>query len=1232
MQGSRSNPAAKVTRVSSVRRENKDDDPAADQLEEKGCDAIQSALPEDIMLPIIGDVKERGGEEDDGCVRMPAVAGGSGGDTGVAFPVAQHRSMSKFKLGRTKHETNKKSHVRMIAKDEDVSNTSDAMLAEMSPEEIEEAKREILSKLPGKTVEFLKKRHLDKKQMNEKDRGKVINKKEEEIEAHVVQKNAPIDAGKSTLSGKVSSLVERLRFDMDGKMDTSLANASNGYRTMAEDVLQRDPVRQSQGVVESSLYYSVLEACTLSQSSEFRQRVVGLKILGGVLQACRQGLGENGNDSIVPVSSELKRNISLEGLEHECPVTWLAIWRHATYSAEVAKVIRYCMDDSRAAIILEACAALVCCIEPCKMERDIMEASDNNPMVGWPKMPLQHVQRANKRSEWLSAPLNLLQQKENGIHSEEGLGEQDLARIDPVSGLLNMRLLERINHLFGRKDFAGHLLDLNLLKILYALSLSGRQAAEYIASIPDLRENFRLKLQKKEYGSEIDEEERLVLRIIRSLCQSSGKIVEAMMSSKILIHVRNKILCSRQGEDSGLAECFQIWRASMIYGFPVLAFDDAFPSIHGNLSPLLRNDTSLKPRVYTNMREAYLVAAQCCISGNISPACCLAVLKEAMVWVKSWRMGIEDSDGSMKSDKKILLNLIPSLLYFCVCCMKLDTLSQQDKDDACQFIKEGLFQQREDGSICLMFNLAQISCDLLPHSLSQTKTDLPAVASILICSLELSRALDLSGGWMQTLTQSIISVMYSYVFGCQGSVVTQSGSEVIQPWEGVQYQKYLHMGRLLSAVDFPSGQMGDTQVKCTSLICFVLSALAPGSEDVALPLLASVFRLEGNSIAETIGSLGMQDHTIEAILSEEFDSTDDNYNLHFMGAAISGISQANLGYRIEGFVANSSEAFIRKISTDQVYIVPEGSNLPLPPDWMFQKGHAPNSNKNLTYYRAMLLWILNAEGKGALNYLDGVKKTSGLLRMILSDSQHESEAHEQNRQVEPWKDSFVRKAVTLLINRYVASFSKTMFASQQPAEWSVTESKHFAECYAAESFGDKLFGTGIALALSNIPISNKEAKEEILSTLKDFQSLHLLPSLDECPGSRMLFLRPAGSSECLDPKLMLEIISTSEFMRCLEAASLVVDIAMHNILVWVFHLQDTEAKLCNLLRRLATHIKGSAAHTKALELSLKYILTWNVEKLCFDDSIGEDRLSIVGSLADDDERIQAIKIFIPDSA
>ena len=1093
-----------------------------------------SALPPEAFLPIIGNVVER--QCNGSRVQMRDVSLSSG--ERKAFPEATHRSMSKFKFARAKREekqdkVSSKEYQGGDSCEASVSGDAEAMLQSMSPDEIESARKELLSRLPQKTVEFLKTRGRKSSTVSSINEGKSAPRKMGEAPVRSAPTPGPI--------------VERLRFSIEGRV-VGISPFKTQADRLSKDkvVLQRDLIRQSEGTVDGTDSYTIMECSTLARSTDVNQRVLGLRFLSNILESCRDITWEHGaqaNTALVDSIPEEVQN------EYETPssTSWIQVWQHAVYSAQVTKVIRYALDDEKLKVVVEACRALNALVGLPRIGKDILIAADTCPSIGLPKCPVNHMQRSDD-GVWVSMPLDIMEQKEYNGSIEEA-DELDVARFDPISGLLNMRVLHRMSYLLkSDDDLVGKLAKLEILHVLYSFCAAGDRVMSLMLETPHLLETLVAFLPPYTRALEMDAMQILAIEILVMVVASVGeKIVEKDATAMVKFASNALMSWVEEAENDHvrpLVEIMKLWRALKISGRIFTQFDDVYKQICFYLFPPLGTLQDCNKSL-TISRESYLIAEACVAQGHMSSACCASLLKDTVKWLDEVMEQCSNSTMSFfAADNKIVHEVVAACLQFLQSCWQSKSIWEQQSDlnEAKSMINDCM--QRVSSFIIVKDAFA-------PEFWHLNVACTPRMA--VICSTMNMAFL--------TSTKISVSVLEEALsFMCVSDINTLADADIMQPWEMPKMQGILQLARLVDAIEIN----GANTTESLTVGLQLLSLLPPGSDHVGLRLISHMFSsTTGTAIIER-GFNTALDASKNMPPNFSVDTVQDfKFSEQHRIDALTALSRC-LGYDLQDASQWGSLTSVLTSSKQPSVMDGYDSNFPLKPTWFFGNHRISDDQSAAAIScQGILAWVLGLELHNVLKHIHPIEKQKALLNMIFIGSDSEN-----NSTTPLYQDSMVRLLSTVLLLRYLnnaVSNSQTTDAC-----WTVNDVRLVTENYITESYGDALFGCFMATLLCD-PVTTMECQEEVLSLLKDGMAMHYLPPIEQCIGPHSIY-QSNRKNEAMRFQFLLDTVSSQSFARTLETQSVVVNVVVNN-LVWHARVKskDKEATINLIQNRLKQH-------------------------------------------------------------
>jgi len=659
---------------------------------------------------------------------------------------------------------------------------------------------------------------IEIKKPEEKVESKILGTSSGSTKTAVAQRKTTLataaTAAAAAPSPSSSSITpSRLRFDITGNV-VSLKPLQLVTNTALEsiEVVSRDPLRQSEKVITDGTTsnaaegYTIEEACVLARSTVFQQRVFALRLLRAVLLRAKptnslfsrsSGSGSSGGERDL-IDLENSVSISSNEKENQQPlpkIYWIDIWRHALHDAKVPLVLRVAFDDQHnAAVVTAAAAALATLLSPGAIERQYCSVGDANPLVSWPMVPLRHMQRQNASgSQWIAAPVDLKTRREwkaaaraarvaaaaaagNPISLDEDneeekeasddIDEKELSKVDPLTGLLNMDLIERIGYVLGTLRPPGATGP--LLTILESICYAGQDAAKKAAETPGVLDAVVKTMVSEEKDSERetvaeidsgggggrDSALRLQgMRVLRLLCQISPLSARAVATYPGLLASAPLPIIFKQQQAQQISsisrqillEALQIWRCLTLYGFHIgVSADDAYPALCLLLNPSIEDSVGqweISGEVYYAL--AQVVAKKGEASSTIaeeeesvdsllwiSEECSSSIAQQTVEWICS--LPLEDflsaetiaSEGSEESKNAeiAVVSAVSAALYFLGTHYSSGNSERSNnKDDNVPGAAED-FKRKKEAALTLLTEAGIFSSERVPFLLSSTLT------------------------------------------------------------------------------------------------------------------------------------------------------------------------------------------------------------------------------------------------------------------------------------------------------------------------------------------------------------------------------------------------------------------------------------------------------------------------------------------------------------------------------
>ncbi|GAX82221.1 hypothetical protein CEUSTIGMA_g9649.t1 [Chlamydomonas eustigma] len=324
-------------------------------------------------------------------------------------------------------------------------------------------------------------------------------------------------------------LEARLRFDLHAVV---LSIQPEHDKITQEQVLQRDAMRADEGLVPQG--YTLTEILLLARSSMPNQRAMAMRMLCDVLKSARPSRCTLLHPTRVPISETAVQSSHAEGTKRSLPVPessdnatpsqskmpsavhpplWHDVWQYAVHDLAVAPHIRLALDDDSAPVVAAAVSALASLV--CPSDSDIVEEemADCCPRTGWPCVRGSYLSRPNAAGVWESQSLQPVAPTTPTVAPgmEEPQTPEDVAAVDPVAGLMQMQLLQRLRYLLEVVQHQGATLP--IISIFTAIGRMGAGHAECIVRCPRLLDVLKAMLMPSCFMMEDDGDKGKVVEL-----------------------------------------------------------------------------------------------------------------------------------------------------------------------------------------------------------------------------------------------------------------------------------------------------------------------------------------------------------------------------------------------------------------------------------------------------------------------------------------------------------------------------------------------------------------------------------------------------------------------------------------------------------------------------------------------------------------------------------------------
>ncbi|KAF8057274.1 Oxsr1 [Scenedesmus sp. PABB004] len=276
--------------------------------------------------------------------------------------------------------------------------------------------------------------------------------------------------------------VARLRFSPDGAVLELSADGAAGGAAPDEGVLLRDSLSRAAGAVPDG--YTLPELRLLLRSAHPPQRAAGFRLLAVVLRRARAGLGCGGG-----AAGEVR--VEAGGPPGGAPpgatgVAWAQVWEYAVVVLRAALLCRLGLDDDNAGVLSAAADAAAVLLGPAPGEALAEEVAAATPGLGWPRSWRASLRRLERGGVWEQvAGLVAAAAAAQGGEQEEASPE-DLAALDPLAGFLGTDPLPRLRHIMQHRSDTEAVGP--LLLVLEGVAGSSREAAEAVVRCRGLPE------------------------------------------------------------------------------------------------------------------------------------------------------------------------------------------------------------------------------------------------------------------------------------------------------------------------------------------------------------------------------------------------------------------------------------------------------------------------------------------------------------------------------------------------------------------------------------------------------------------------------------------------------------------------------------------------------------------------------------------------------------------------
>ncbi|KAH0449329.1 hypothetical protein IEQ34_023129 [Dendrobium chrysotoxum] len=509
---------------------------------------------------------------------------------------------------------------------EDIHAENVARLKQMSPEEIEDAQKEIVGKMNPAIVEMLKKRGQKKygsregiasgqekgdqnmfsdylvesgKNLGKNNAGNEPSSQGVKVTGMTASHAGWVSAGQvKSNSWKIWNerveKVRELRFTLEGDLfDVDSYQASSGCKPEGVqpdvgNVAERDLLRTEGD--PAALGYSIKELIALIRSMVPAQRAIALKVIDSILnKALVNLLNDKG-------WFDAKQDILSNHVD------WCAIWAYALGpEPQLVLSLRIALDDNHNSVVL-ACAKVIQCILSCDMNESFFNVAEKVPSMQKVLCTAPIFRsRAEIDSSFLQGgfwkystkPANILSSNmDNEDEAEENHTIQDdivVAGQDVAAGLVRMGVLPRICYLLEMEPIPA--LVECLLSLLIGLARHSPTCSNAIFQCPRLIQNVVSILTRQgmmELPCQIK-----AITVLKVLSQMDRRLclnfVKGGVFQQVMWHWYRNLKTIDQWVESGKEHCkltavlmveqLRLWKVCISYGYCVTFFADFFPNM-----------------------------------------------------------------------------------------------------------------------------------------------------------------------------------------------------------------------------------------------------------------------------------------------------------------------------------------------------------------------------------------------------------------------------------------------------------------------------------------------------------------------------------------------------------------------------------------------------------------------------------------------------------------------------
>ncbi|KAL6785729.1 hypothetical protein ACKKBF_B01410 [Auxenochlorella protothecoides x Auxenochlorella symbiontica] len=974
----------------------------------------------------------------------------------------------------------------------------------------------------------------------------------------------------------------RLLFDVSG--------VAVGLAPAAADVWPEEDGPAMRGPPDPDAHGLTLrEACRLCRSSSMPQRVAALRTLRNVLAGASRGR-QGGARQGPQLTRDAAALLAAEGLE---PPSQTQLGRELLSGARATTVLRRALDETVPAVVAAAAGAVLALVDLSPPEHAVLEASDASPLSGCPSLGIRHAQRPSLGAAWVTAPLaddprTGTPETVDGEHEEEPTDWELLGQADPLSALLGMGLLDRVAYLLREAaTFSGA--TTSLLALLVRICRMGPDACSLLVANAALVAAMRTLLAGPAAGGVEEESVRcMALRMLCTLGSTAPKALVPIWNAGFTQALQRALLRDHR-ELQGQAQqewvwALRSWRAAAASGCEVaLTLDDAYPWLchaffaQADASAWLWQATAEALWAAVDSARQNALASGSGIA-MASSACLLSLQRATATWLESEAtatMQAVQQAGGDAQDGRIgaMLSAVTAALVLLRATVAAD--AQGSAESATQISRPaaGASTQAPPSITALAAAMLEHvfaaleeeeSVDQRQEQPSATgkltsQDPAPPSQSAALCSAGLAAIQTLQAGGEAGTARLRRAAMarpglLSTIGRLLGGGSLAAHPLLLQPEDAVRLVPGMHLTRLLAALlpcllsagacaPADAARVADAGLRC----------VVPGDDPTALALLSALCDPAATRAVLSVAGSAMRSPAAARLEELEVEteseaalgvaSSDQPSLLHGLAAAWLGL-EPERGPE-EGALEDGPGPMPDRCLI-QPALQPQGSRLPLPQGWLARVPASPEVAPPLDLSIPLALGLALLEGRNSMQASlvqpALAAAVQAAIPAVFLEPGTPSPGADSERSEPAWRQPAVRRALAGLL----AALSEDVEASRS-MPWTMPQAQALAAAYAAESYGDTLFGAAISLLLqAHVPAP---VQTEVMDMLAQAGALHLLPPLDACPGGRTLVLglNPHAPNPCPSLAQCLSLLNAGHLERSMHSMAMVYPMLLHRV-------------------------------------------------------------------------------------